>query len=687
MTFSFSPFRKVTDSYYFGLFLKENTGVGCILQKRNNKIVILAKESFTYSNGWEHLAEDVDDILSKLENSTKCHVENTIFFFFSHIIDQKENSIKRPYATKIKDLTKGLGLKPIGYIECNDAVSSFISEKDTFPLTSILIEIDETNLGIFVYKSGSKKLHTITARTDSIVDDMISVFQSSEGKILLPSRIIIYNSSDLTEYSERIISHRWEGDLFVQPPRVEILEQESLLQALVRIFESQVCTEENKKSSSVGEKDVSEVMGFMIGRDIGDEPEKDEPSDTIKQQFQLSERIKKTLVKIKEGIFVSKVSTFPLRLSPAVFIFFGIVFLLFSLIAIEVLFHKARLTFLLQTKKIEKVFSIAGSDGKQESKLRVYTATSSARVSETAFVTGKRDIGEKARGEVTVHNFDDKERIIAKGTVIRSDSREYVTNNEIKIASATLAGDASAKLPGKNKVAITASVLGSEYNLEKNKRFTVGDFSSTLVFAINESGITGGTKNSVTTVSKKDLDDLEAALVKKAKALPLDVKLKEKESSIDILESLTAVELRNVTSSKEVGEEGNQVELKAVAERIYFYIEKNDLKSIIRQLAQSAVPSGYSVSSDGINYEFKKYTRDLGQYDFSIFTTVTALKTIDTKSVPKLVAGQSRSNAVLSLKNKVPVSGVTIDIQPNILFLRERLPFLQKNITITVENP
>ena len=150
MGFPFLTSKTKTGDYFFGLFLKENKGIGCVLHKVNNKIVLVAKENFTYSDGWEHVTEDVDNILSSLESKTKCHLEKTIFFFFSHFIDENENAIKRPYSNKIKELVNALSLKAIGYIECNDAVSKFLTKYDKFPLTTILIEIDLTNLGIFV---------------------------------------------------------------------------------------------------------------------------------------------------------------------------------------------------------------------------------------------------------------------------------------------------------------------------------------------------------------------------------------------------------------------------------------------------------------------------------------------------------------------------------------------------------
>ena len=114
MNLPFFSSKKNIKDVFFGLFLKESQGCGYILVQDEHGVTVKTKKKFQYSDSWEHLTEDVDEILYKLEQETQCHVEKTIFFLFSHLIDESVKEIKRPYLQKIKELSKNLEFKPVG---------------------------------------------------------------------------------------------------------------------------------------------------------------------------------------------------------------------------------------------------------------------------------------------------------------------------------------------------------------------------------------------------------------------------------------------------------------------------------------------------------------------------------------------------------------------------------------------
>ena len=256
--------------YYFGLFLKENKGIGYIISGINKKLSLVAKKEFAYTNGWESLTQNVDDVLFKLENDTKCRIEKTIFFLFSHLVDSKTKEIKKLYLQKIKELTKSIEIKPIGYIECYEAVVSYLQTKEGTPLTSILIELDDTNIDIFIYKGGHKMHNYVVARTDNIIDDLHSVLDDLGKNTNLPNRIILYNSSGLVEESTKIISHKWSSDLFVQLPRVEILKEEHIFEGLLAVFEEQIYRSAPASQTTLTKEEPKEVLGFLVGQDVGE---------------------------------------------------------------------------------------------------------------------------------------------------------------------------------------------------------------------------------------------------------------------------------------------------------------------------------------------------------------------------------------------------------------------------------
>ncbi len=91
----------------------------------------------------------------------------------------------------------------MGYIECYEAVSSYLVEKEQTPLTAILIELDITQLTILIYKGGRLSYRQVLPRSDNIISDLVTGFEELKGSSLLPARIILYNSKDLVCSSQQ----------------------------------------------------------------------------------------------------------------------------------------------------------------------------------------------------------------------------------------------------------------------------------------------------------------------------------------------------------------------------------------------------------------------------------------------------------------------------------------------------
>jgi len=154
MKFPFFSKKIQKQSYYLGIFLKEEEGILLVISQSATGAIVQEREKFNYSNGWENLSNDIDEILYRMEKKFNYQFSKTIFFVYSHLVDDKTGDIKKPYLQKIKDLVKNLEIEAVGYIECYEAVSSLLEEKEEIPLTAVLVELDKSQIGIFVYKGG-----------------------------------------------------------------------------------------------------------------------------------------------------------------------------------------------------------------------------------------------------------------------------------------------------------------------------------------------------------------------------------------------------------------------------------------------------------------------------------------------------------------------------------------------------
>ena len=120
---------KTGKEFYLGIFLKEDQGIAMIFLMENGRLELVDREKFAYTNGWESLTNDVDEALYKLEKNLEVEIKKTIIFVYSHLVDEKIGDIKSVYLQKIKQLTKALDLKPMGYIECFEAISFYLQNE------------------------------------------------------------------------------------------------------------------------------------------------------------------------------------------------------------------------------------------------------------------------------------------------------------------------------------------------------------------------------------------------------------------------------------------------------------------------------------------------------------------------------------------------------------------------------
>ena len=409
------------ESYYLGIFLKEEEGTLLVISQSLNGAVIREKEKFNYSNGWEGLSNDIDQILYRMEKKLDYQFNKTIFFVYSHLVDDKTGDIKKPYLQKIKDLVKNLEIEAIGYIECYEAVSSLLEDKEEIPLTAVLVELDKSQMSIFVFKGGKLSSKKVIAKTNSITLDLMKSFEDFKGKMILPARIILYDSHQLDSASSEIISHRWDENYFVQVPRVDIFGEEQVIEGLVKAFYQQL--KETNSDLNIISENVKEnsVMGFMIDEDIKDKNISN--NKIIKKGPNIIMKIKNSIVSLFTRIRVKK-PLFNINLSGKILIFTGIFIILLSLFLNEYFLHKVNVIVYLPSIKINKTLDI-------ETDYKV--VTTSASLSEEIMTTGKKNIGDPASGTVTMYNFSDAEKLFSKGTIINSSNINFSLNIEFEL--------------------------------------------------------------------------------------------------------------------------------------------------------------------------------------------------------------------------------------------------------------
>jgi len=684
MKFPFFRMGRVSKSKnYLALFLKEEEGVILVLYENNGKMAIREKERFHYSNGWEHIVQDIDEVLFRLEQKLNVTLDQTIFFVYSHFIDAKAQDIKKPYIQKIKEIVKSLELHALGYIDCSEAILQYLEKKEEMPLTAILVELDKTNVGVFVYKGGRVAHKKILSRTDNLIDDLLKGFEELKGKFLLPARLILYNSKDLDDESTKILSYQWSEDYFIQLPRVEILREEETIESLISVFREQIMKEDMKVEERPPEK--KEIFGFLIGEDIKiEEEEPPEKPVEVKSPFFLGINIRELIKRIR----LPKVGLGPFNISRRLSIMFGIMVILLSLSLNEFFFHKASLIVYFPSDVLSKKVDVDALVGEKGNTFPVMVSTSSAHFDDSKPTTGKRDIGDNAKGTVTLHNFDDKEKVFSKGTVLETSGLQFSLDADMKVASSSLTTDGSAKLPGKGTGTATAVNIGPESNISKGQRFKVDDLSQSLYFAVNDNVFSGGTRKQVQTVSKKDIEDLKSSITNKAKNLqtgessPVD---RSKQEEVVIMQ-LSKIELRDLKFSKEIGEEATTVTLQATADTSYFYLNKDDFVTYLFSLVSPDVKQGFSLDKSKIHYSIDSAEKKNNNVTLQVSVDAKSIKQVPKDEILKNIVGKSKQSVESLLKKQYQAEGFELSIKEPLPLLNTILPFIKGNINVVISS-
>ncbi len=334
-------------------------------------------------------------------------------------------------------------------------------------------------------------------------------------------------------------------------------------------------------------------------------------------------------------------------------------------------------------KDIEKetavVFTPDSTQGDKNS-IQIETASVTENGTVSAPVTGKKEIGDKAKGSVTILSSSTKSQSIPSGTIITSSNGlDFVLDNSVNLASSSGVSDIKSI-----QASVTAKNIGKDYNIPSGTKFSVGDFDRSSVEAKNDSAFSGGSKKDVTVVSKKDVDGLTSDLTDK-----LEEKAKNdlagKISADKILLPLPySTTIENQSLSKKIGDEATSVSLTGTVSYDAFIYSKDTAKSFAQSVLHDDM-NNMILTSSGIEQDVKDVKENKDKtINGTLILKAHLLPHIDISSLTKEIAGKSFDEAKTILEKIDQVKSVDITLQPNLSFLPKKLPLSAQNIQILI---
>ncbi|MDO8269320.1 MAG: baseplate J/gp47 family protein [Candidatus Levybacteria bacterium] len=742
------PFlTKTVSTDFFLSLIFESEKISSILFKEQEKVlVILAsyEAAIDLDNASvEDFVTTCDTVISRLEMSLPegAILEKTIFSVPHSWVE--EGKIKANRLSQLKKVSEELALTPMGFIVSIEAIIASLQRKEGVPVSGIFVDLSEKYLSVFIVRSGN----IIDIKQGPIEDGVEKTVERLLGNVtqldVLPSKIILLHNKEAEEVSQKFLSHHWTKELpFMHLPQVAILdrgfENEAIINGVasqlnvtvsgdINIATSEVIGENEEFVSEskdtfgfLMDEDIASVQptqppspaatpadeGFDFAEEVGHEPivrhhGQDEPSDAAGEEVfeeDTPDPNRKEGKSLAAGIgtfFAGLITPQSVGRIPKMvgngrrlIIPFAALFVVALLLtAYYTVLLKAKVTIFTDQKAFAEnamaiTLTTSGESSFEDKTLRISTVVQEVEGEESQETTGQKDTGEKAIGAITIFNKSESPRQIDKGTTITSSNNlKFTLNDAVNIASTSSFATSFSNA----QVKVTASNFGKEYNLPSQTNFTIEGMPTSTVFGRNDAAFSGGSKEEIQVVAKKDLLALEETVTERL----FDKAKSDAESRISQNEALMptflSVDFKEKKYDKKENEEAENITLNASIEYTLGVYKKDELSNFISSSSEFDVPEDFKLSGDDSSITITDIKQNRNNISAKLSFNAIFKPQLDVKNVPSEIAGKGRDAAIGKLKEISGITDATIQFTGSIPFLPLILPLNQKNISIEQE--
>ena len=378
------------------------------------------------------------------------------------------------------------------------------------------------------------------------------------------------------------------------------------------------------------------------------------------------------VAKVKSKLNIPNFDTFRKR----VFLFGGLGVLLIALLIWAFVFApRATVTISAKTSNVNIERTLSLNPALQASDVGKFTLKPNVQQLKKAVATefqatGTKDIGEKAKGSVTIRNCDNSDGFtLPAGTQFTAGSGQVFTADQTVAVpkftgsanSCTLSGNNS----GKASVSVSAADIGEGYNVQPQSY----SFAGSIPGSVDAVGgaMAGGSKQTVKVVSQADVDKAKEQLgTQNADANKTELKKQFTDSSIIIEESYSADQAAPSVSPA-VGEQATTAKLTVETTYTYVGVARDDMKTILNNAINDTLKdkSDQQMYSTGENtIVFRTFEKKGATFDARMSTTGQIGPKIDTAQLAKQLSGK-RFGEIQAIVNQITgVNNVDIAFSP-----------------------
>lgn len=299
----------------------------------------------------------------------------------------------------------------------------------------------------------------------------------------------------------------------------------------------------------------------------------------------------------------------------------------------------------------------------------------------TIAITGKKNIGDPAKGTVTIYNKVTSSKSFPKGTVLTTGGIAFTLDGDVSVASAS--ESIGSITFGKTTANVTAKEIGPNGNVTASSEFTFANVSASSVSARNEAAFTGGTSKQVTVVSRADQEALVKALTDELVGQAKQQLLTGGATGDRLIDSTIKTEVAEKVFDRELDQEAKELHGKVTIKVSGISVSDSDIQAVLSALVEEKVPAGYRLAPEQINVTTSnEVVKKDGTITMTAKLTSVSLPQVDTDGLKTKLVGKKISEATQILRSTKGVAGAEyrFTLSPTV----SMLPINSNNINITV---
>ncbi|OGD61888.1 hypothetical protein A2160_00815 [Candidatus Beckwithbacteria bacterium RBG_13_42_9] len=306
----------------------------------------------------------------------------------------------------------------------------------------------------------------------------------------------------------------------------------------------------------------------------------------------------------------------------------------------------------------------------------------------TESATGKKLVGDKAKGSLTISNKTDSTKTFTKGTIlVGPNNLSFELTDDVKIASrsSTITSDGEKITYGKGQVNVVASDIGPEYNLSGGTEFSFKDYGTSKYSAKTDSGLSGGSSREIRAVSENDQKNLLQKLTDQLKADAQNKLQTQAGQDKIVLESGMSVETVKKSFDKKVGDESDQETLSLSLRLTALTLSRNDLNTFLLKALSGSLTNDFQLKTEDIKTDIQDVTVDQEKATIKLVARAKLLPVYDLEAVRDNLVGKYPPLVQSYLATLPNFAKADIKIVPKLPGKLGTLPRLKDKITIKVE--